>query len=201
MFGCLAAGRMVQTNLQQIDATKYVFVLPDAKNINHIVVFLTGAQLFPTDYGATVHFGWPGPDGTIGWQYLGYLSNDKPSAVFKVTAYKAAIALEESTMVDGTISAHIGISIEPLATVEATAAAASAANAQSLVKRTPLTVVTVDPVTVARRVAEHFYNYMTSFLNGPGNEALLQLMKQWLESVQQKLRMDPDFWKRETVAA
>ena len=42
MFGCCVAGRLLQTNLQQIDETKAAFELPAAESINHICVFLLG---------------------------------------------------------------------------------------------------------------------------------------------------------------
>ena len=42
MFGCLVAGRLPQTNLQQIDETHAIFELHDASTINHICVFLVG---------------------------------------------------------------------------------------------------------------------------------------------------------------
>ena len=47
MFGCLVAGRPLQTNLQQIDETHAIFELPVAGSINHVCVFLlgTGARL------------------------------------------------------------------------------------------------------------------------------------------------------------
>ncbi len=87
MFGCCVAGRLMQTNLQQIDETHACFELPVAETINHICVFLLGTgawfnieqrqQLphstsctivpFPEGYGATVHLFWPGK----GFQLLG----------------------------------------------------------------------------------------------------------------------------------
>ena len=84
MFGCVVAGRLLQTNLQQVDETHAFFELPAASSINHISVFLLGtgdqtlvsgnamslmviAVPFPEGYGATVHFHWPGK----GFQLLG----------------------------------------------------------------------------------------------------------------------------------
>jgi len=90
MFGCCIAGRLLQTNLQQIDETHALFELPQASTINHVCVFLlgTGASSvidmtyfitcfhihivssivpFPDGYAATVHFFWPGK----GFQLLG----------------------------------------------------------------------------------------------------------------------------------
>jgi hypothetical protein len=42
MFGCCVAGRLLQTNLQQIDETHALFELPQASTINHVCVFLLG---------------------------------------------------------------------------------------------------------------------------------------------------------------
>lgn len=42
MFGCVVAGRLLQTNLQQIDETHALFEIADAGSINHISVFLLG---------------------------------------------------------------------------------------------------------------------------------------------------------------
>ena len=86
MFGCVVAGRLLQTDLQQVDETHALFELPNASSINHLCVFLLGTgaakirellvtvyssltQLvpFPEGYGATVHFYWPGK----GFQLLG----------------------------------------------------------------------------------------------------------------------------------
>src|SRR5262245_56946404 len=87
MFGCCVAGRLLQTNLQQVDETHATFELSAASTINHVCVFLLGTSMFilfsdsyssslsdhvppvpfPEGYGATVHFHWPGK----GFQLLG----------------------------------------------------------------------------------------------------------------------------------
>jgi hypothetical protein len=86
MFGCCVAGRLLQTNLQQVDDTHALFELPAASTINHVCIFLLGTSKsslhlidvcsayglqvpFPVGYGATVHFYWPGR----GSQLLGML--------------------------------------------------------------------------------------------------------------------------------
>ncbi|KAJ2583977.1 hypothetical protein EV177_010117, partial [Coemansia sp. RSA 1804] len=107
MFGCIVAGRLVQTNLQQVDVNKYVFELSDAHSINHIVVFLLGTIPFEPGYAATVHLLWPNKS----WQLLGVLSNDKPSAIFRL---KSTLTPEEAAARMPSTSAELGISIEPL---------------------------------------------------------------------------------------
>ncbi|KAJ1943967.1 hypothetical protein GGF37_002411, partial [Kickxella alabastrina] len=109
MFGSIVAGRLVQTNLQQVDVNKYVFELPNAHDINHIVVFLLGTIPFEPGYAATVHLLWPNKS----WQMLGALSNDKPSAIFRL---KSAVD-QDSQHMPG-VSAELGISIEPIESVE-----------------------------------------------------------------------------------
>ncbi|ORX63332.1 DUF775-domain-containing protein [Linderina pennispora] len=88
MFGCIVAGRLVDVN-------KYVFELPEAHLINHL-----------PGYAATVHLLWPNKD----WQFLGVLSNDKPSAIFRL---KSTISPEEAAQMPH-MNAELGISIEPV---------------------------------------------------------------------------------------
>lgn len=52
MFGCIVAGRLVQTNPQQLSNTKYLFTIEDGLHVNHIVIFLLGIQTLPMSYGA-----------------------------------------------------------------------------------------------------------------------------------------------------
>jgi hypothetical protein len=87
MFGCVVASRPLQTDLKQIDETHAYFDIFNASSVNHISVFMlgTGPSVlalildvlgltrssplvpFPPDYGATVHFFYPGK----GFQLLG----------------------------------------------------------------------------------------------------------------------------------
>lgn len=67
MLGCCIAGRLLQTNLQQVDEAHCLFTLENASTINHICVFLLGTVAFPEGYAGAVHFYWPGR----GFQLLG----------------------------------------------------------------------------------------------------------------------------------
>lgn len=78
--------------------------IPDADNINHIVVFLTGIMPFPEGTAGQgnfhyvwsifvkllylVYFSWPDPNAPPNWQCLGFISNQKPSVIFKVSNFK-----------------------------------------------------------------------------------------------------------------
>lgn len=81
MFGVLVAGRPVNTNLVQVTPNKFMCVIPQASAVQHIAVFMTGTTLFPPGYGGGIYFSVP-PHDT--WQFLGVISNEKPSAVFRI---------------------------------------------------------------------------------------------------------------------
>ncbi|KAK0398227.1 hypothetical protein QR680_002484 [Steinernema hermaphroditum] len=86
VFGVIAAGRAVETNCTRVSDTEFLFELPQASTINHIVIFLTGAVSLPNEYGASVYARWPQMDGGDGhgdWHFLGALTNNKPSAMFR----------------------------------------------------------------------------------------------------------------------
>uniref|UniRef100_A0A3B3XR98 Protein Hikeshi n=1 Tax=Poecilia mexicana TaxID=48701 RepID=A0A3B3XR98_9TELE len=90
MFGCLVAGRLVQTDAVQVASDKFVFNLADFENVNHVVVFMLGTVPFPAGMGGAVYFSFPDPgSGAPVWQLLGFITNDKPSAIFKISGLKA----------------------------------------------------------------------------------------------------------------
>lgn len=89
MFGCLVAGRLVQTDAVQVASDKFVFNLPDFENVNHVVVFMLGTVPFPVGMGGAVYFSFPDlASGGAVWQLLGFITNDKPSAIFKISGLK-----------------------------------------------------------------------------------------------------------------
>ncbi|KAJ1730265.1 hypothetical protein LPJ61_003105 [Coemansia biformis] len=196
MFGCIVAGRLVQTNLRQVDVNKYVFELPEVHSINHIVVFLLGTVPFEPGYAATVHLLWPSRE----WQYLGALSNEKPSAIFRLKAAGAAGA-------DGApgASAELGISIEPIQAVEQQVQQHAPPAPQALVAASSAAAGL--PLQAARQLAERtlqsLYNYATSFATRPdasmgllGSGAAVQVLPvkvfdDWYRSFASKIQRDP----------
>ncbi|KDN37076.1 hypothetical protein RSAG8_10429, partial [Rhizoctonia solani AG-8 WAC10335] len=127
MFGIVVAGRLLQTECQQIDETHVAFTIESAANVNHICVFMLGTVPFPPGYAATVHFHWPGK----GFQLLGMLSNEKPSAVFRLRGnYTPAQLQSHSTLSSAAaiggpapaandVTAILGIAVEPIQGAEA----------------------------------------------------------------------------------
>ncbi|CAG8538470.1 6198_t:CDS:2 [Paraglomus brasilianum] len=185
MFGCIVAGRLIQTNLQQVDVNKYIFELPDAASINHIVVFLLGTIPFDPGYAATVHFLWPEKE----WKPLGMLSNEKPSAIFRLRGSMVP-ALQSTTLsssgftyttprllpsstegmsmdlnemaaaanASAPVMATLGISIESIDVVEA-----QMKTLQSQFPTPSFTPSFDNLMSIAANVLKNLYNYITSF--------------------------------------
>ncbi|KAG5644836.1 hypothetical protein DXG03_007563 [Asterophora parasitica] len=193
MFGCCVAGRLLQTNLQQVDETHAYFELPNASTMNHLTVFLLGTVPFPDGYGATVHFYWPGK----GFQVLGMLSNEKPSAIFRLrgsfiqssassathTAFSSASIADTSA----DVTAVLGLAIEPLAQIQAQLA------------QLPSTVAkpagpTPDPTLLAERIVKNLFNYVSGFVEGSGGvtpelSVPMNIIVKWYESFMNKMRV------------
>ncbi|KAJ2225808.1 hypothetical protein IWW45_007723 [Coemansia sp. RSA 485] len=203
MFGCIVAGRLVQTNLQQVDANKYVFELPDAHNINHIVVFLLGTIPFEPGFGATVHLLWPNKN----WQMLGALSNEKPSSIFRL---KSVVGQDGQPMPN--ISAELGISIEPLQSVEQQLQQmrgqqqqqpAASTTSSALVPAASGSLSLQVARQFAERTMQNLYEYATSYAKSPdatmgllGSNAPVQVLPvkafdDWFQSFLRKVQRDP----------
>lgn len=152
MFGCIVSGRLVssrkthyqqhphqhllrsfvqvQTDFQQVGDSQFLINIPEADHINHIVVFLTGTMPLPLGMAGSVYFSWPDPNRPPAWMLLGYISNSKPSAIFKISQMKQCAKSDEKDN-NGTVVpysnvfgsqpishiAQIGVSIEPEANV------------------------------------------------------------------------------------
>lgn len=58
-------------DFQRVDETKFLLNIPEADNINHIVIFLTGTIQLPVGLAGAVYFSWPDPNAPPNWQYLG----------------------------------------------------------------------------------------------------------------------------------
>ncbi|THU95935.1 DUF775-domain-containing protein [Dendrothele bispora CBS 962.96] len=190
MFGCLVAGRLLQTNLQQVDETHALFELPNASTINHVCVFLLGTMPFPDGYGATVHFHWP----EKGFQLLGMLSNEKPSAIFRLRgtftpsttygAFNAGQPTEASLPTD--VTAILGLSVEPLDQIHA-----QMGSLPSFIAK-PNQDPSKDPTVLAERIVKNLFNYLSSFTGGgpltPDVAVPMGLIAKWYEGFMSKVK-------------
>lgn len=143
----------------------------------------------------TVYFSWPDLNAPPNWQFLGYISNSKPSAIFKISTLKKNHEFENSNVGIfgiGKIShvAQIGVSVEPLAVIEQQAA-------------TLVTTTTNNSIEFAEKMLTNFMNYVSSFLvthtqvvlNPTQNFVPLSTVQGWYETFQRRLQQNPKFWK------
>ena len=96
-----------------VDDRHFVLTLNDAQSIHHLTVFLT--QPFPDgSYAATCHFLWPQQEHqhpqsaqrANDWKLLGMLSNEKPSAIFKVQRPPSSIANDGTSSSSSIVGEH-----------------------------------------------------------------------------------------------
>ncbi|XP_055614213.1 protein OPI10 homolog [Uranotaenia lowii] len=194
-LGVIVSGRLVQTDFQQVSDAQFLINIPEADNVNHVVVFLTGTTPFPEGMAGAVYFSWPDPSAPPNWQLLGFISNQKPSAIFKISQLKKLHELTDSNA--GNIFgsnlpishiAQIGVSIEPEA---------------SLVQQTPVTTTTDTYYQFGQKMLENFFNFVSSFSisqsqmvpNPQETFVPLSTVQTWFTNFQRRLEQNPNFWK------
>ncbi|XP_062302421.1 protein Hikeshi isoform X1 [Osmerus eperlanus] len=196
MFGCVVAGRLVQTDALQVANDKFVFNLPDYENVNHVVVFMLGTVPFPVGMGGAVYFSFPDQVGGQVWQLLGFITNDKPSAIFKIASLKAGEGGEHPfgmmAAPQAASVAQVGVSIEPL---------------DQLSQQTPVssaTVSSVDSFTqFTQKMLDNLYNFTLSFavtqsqMTSNPSEVFIPASSilKWYENFQRRMAHNPHFWK------
>ncbi|XP_063708344.1 protein OPI10 homolog [Culicoides brevitarsis] len=195
MLGLIVSGRLVQTNFQEIEPGKYLIEIPEADNINHIVVFLTADTPMALGTAGAVYFSWPDPNSPPQFQYLGHISNSKPSAIFKINQLKKLHELE--VMDQGSVfgqqqishTAQIGVSIEPEVNVlQQTSAIANTGNSY---------------LQFGQKILENFFNFASSFAvtqsqmqpNPMETFVPLSTLQSWYVNFQRRLEQNPNFWK------
>ncbi|KAF5273391.1 hypothetical protein FQA39_LY07408, partial [Lamprigera yunnana] len=164
---------------------QFLTTILDADNINHVVVFLTGAVPFPEGTAGQVFFSWPDLNAPPNWQLLGYISNSKPSAIYRISTLKKLDEMGDlmntNTFGQQAIchNAQIGISI-----------AAQSAEPNSY-------------VNFAQKMLQSFMNYALSYsINQahmvPDPSATyvpLSTVQNWYTNFERRLTHNPNFWK------
>lgn len=194
----------MNTEVNQVDQNTFLLGLPDAEAVHHVVVFLTGQMPFSEGYGGSIYMGWPSAEGSdISWQYLGYIANEKPSAIFKLVKPK-----EKANMVQNLFSqelmdtmaaagqqhthAQVAIMVEPVS---------------EIIQKVPASnteASTVDNFTdFSQKMLENFFNYASSFCVTPATSPIdpsatyvpMAVLQQWYTNFQRRLQANPQFWK------
>ncbi|OTF73529.1 hypothetical protein BLA29_002235, partial [Euroglyphus maynei] len=196
----------VQTDFQQVEASKFLITIPNADSINHVVVFLTGMVPLPADMAGAVFFSFPDPSSPPSWIYLGYICNEKPSAIFKINKLKkmttgnlvAAAGGGSFGYAQSIIShvAQIGISVESKISV-----------AQMIADTSIMADSGTKFEQFATKMAENLYNYCASFSNclqflatnaaaNPNQQLVpLSTINDWYSKFMRNFKQNPDFWK------
>ncbi|KAM4540589.1 protein Hikeshi [Fundulus diaphanus] len=196
MFGCLVAGRLVQTDAVQVASDKFVFNLADYENVNHVVVFMLGTVPFPAGMGGAVYFSFPDlVSGAPVWQLLGFITNDKPSAIFKISGLKAGEGGAHPFGVMASVSpsvAQVGVSVETL---------------DQLAQQIPLSSAAVSTVDTfmqfTQKMLDSLYNFASSFalsqaqMTPNPTETFIpsSCILKWYENFQRRMAQNPNFWK------
>ncbi|XP_041128670.1 protein Hikeshi isoform X2 [Polyodon spathula] len=157
---------------------------------------MLGTVPFPSGMGGAVYFSYPDPSGLPVWQLLGFITNEKPSAIFKITGLKSGeggqhpfgmMSIPQTPSV-----AQVGVSIEPL---------------EQLVQQTPVasaTVSTVDSFTqFTQKMMDSLYNFSSSFavtqaqMTPNPSEMFIpaSVILKWYENFQRRMVQNPNFWK------
>ncbi|KAK5857882.1 hypothetical protein PBY51_011094 [Eleginops maclovinus] len=199
MFGCLVAGRLVQTDAVQVTSDKFVFNLPDYENVNHVVVFMLGTVPFPAGTGGAVYFSFLDPaGGGAVWQLLGFITNEKPSAIFKISGLKAGEGgvnpfgmMASSSQLSPSV-AQVGVSVEALDQLAQQMPVSSAA------------VSTTDSfLQFTQKMLDSLYNFASSFavsqaqMTPNPSETFIpsSCVLKWYENFQRRMSQNPNFWK------
>uniref|UniRef100_A0A914CMI7 Hikeshi-like domain-containing protein n=1 Tax=Acrobeloides nanus TaxID=290746 RepID=A0A914CMI7_9BILA len=201
IFGVIVAGRLIQTDFIQAGETEFVIEISNADTINHVVVFLTGVQPFPDHLGGSVYIRWPNPaTQSSDWHYLGFISNTKPSAIFRIAQLSKANAAQQNTLFTNSAfnfttagSIQMGIQVEPLAAIEQKIPAeGTAASQQSQFHE------------FAEKMVRNFVNFAQSFVvtvprpENPSTSAEVipvNVIENWYNNFNRRLRENPNFWK------
>lgn len=186
-FGVVVPGRMAKMAPDAVvSQNSVVYDLPCAETIKSVAVFLTGAVALPEDAAAAVYFAWPPYTSS---RFLGYVSAAKPSAVFRLNSDAGA------RTGGAAVTARLGLTVEPMAQVEATVVA--------LQQRTGVSLSTqglafADGRDVPAKMVDNFHQFCTSFATAtpqavPGVQWFpASVADAWAKSAHARLRENPN---------
>eukprot|EP00056_Hartaetosiga_gracilis_P008064 m.115702 g.115702 ORF g.115702 m.115702 type:complete len:222 (-) comp12843_c0_seq2:1362-2027(-) len=215
MFGLLVPGRLVDTEMEVVDDSRFKLALPEPYNVSHLSVFLTGETPLPDGFGASIYLCWPSssPDGEPIWKYMGFISNEKPSALFKLSNLlpKTMVPAEEEgqhheqqyyneenepdalPVLEQIEMAEIGIAIESFEEIEQSTEETSDNNATTY----------SDLEGFLSFAVESLFNFSASFsvdtesaMERPNEQWFpLSSLQRWHDRILTRLSLNPNFWR------
>ncbi|KAH8872473.1 Protein Hikeshi [Schistosoma japonicum] len=196
MFAALVAGRLVQTNFNRLSESQFLLDLLPLNDVNHIVVFLTGETAFPPNMGGGVFLGIQ-QNGVPNWYFLGVLTNEKPSAIYRISKLTKSAQLQNGIhpfgdnglfqCSNGVVPAQIGISVDLLT------------NLPQQTEETTESINSDKMTQFTRFAAESLFNYVASFArDNLTSDPLVPMssIKRWFDTMLQKLSLDASFWQK-----
>lgn len=174
---------------------------------------MTGIAQLPPGMAGCIYFSMPDPNAPPAWHYLGFLTNEKPSAIYKITNISQPQSRNELMPANSNGMgfnysqapvlhvAQIGVSVEPLD---------SAAQMVPAIE-TPASNVNSFTEFINKTVG-NLYNYCSSFSRS-GNDLMgnpfqlggnssantqfvpLSTIQVWYENYTRRLSNDQNFWK------
>ena len=161
MFGIFVPGQPVRTDIVQTSPT--TFTLDLSTGGNHLAIFLSAPLNNPSLVAGIYLLS----SGSSNWTYLGFVSDVKPSAIFKINNIS---------------SFQLGISIEPPKNTD-----------NQLILKNPSTDASA-PSSIATSVLRHLYHYVMSFNSGGVDSTIpVSLFTDWYTALSKKLSIDPNY--------
>lgn len=196
IFGLVIPGGPVMTDFVPMDPTGKKFAitlsspgqLPSPLTmVNEVVCFLTNPQSLPPDHGVLVYWQLRYAQEQSGFELLGSLAPNRPSEILRTGwsehSQFLAVGPNEGAQVT------IGLSIEPMESVQNLASAIDANNRS----KRPL---------VAQKIAKDLFNFMNSFDSGASGPTQMvvpkNIFERWWQRFENKSKRDPNFFLKNT---
>lgn len=196
IFGLVIPGGPVMTDFVPMDPTGKKFAitlsspgqLPSPLTmVNEVVCFLTNPQSLPPDHGILVYWQLRYAQEQSGFELLGSLAPNRPSEILRTGwsehSQFLAVGPNEGAQVT------IGLSIEPMESVQNLASAIEANNRS----KRPL---------VAQKIAKDLFNFMNSFDSGASGPTQMvvpkNIFERWWQRFENKSKRDPNFFLKNT---
>ena len=202
MFGVIPANRACLTNFVAVSPTQFALSFPSSPHFSHLVVFILPGNTIPPGTAAGVHIELPG---SAQFRFLGAIGNEKPSAFFRLNLPGGTSGSEP-----GIGDINLGISVEPMTSIQAQLAALesqsqlplklsappiAASSAMQLQRPLPQTK------ELAQRIIKNAFNFLASFAgeSGPGGQEVVPLrsFQDWWTKFERRVESDPGFLERE----